>query len=96
MAIRAAWFKSLLTPAVFHGSWPPALKLTVTRTWAAVSWAVTSRAVTLKVPKCIFASAGYHFSSSRRIALVSASTGPEPSALVIATVESPMDSSIEA
>ena len=48
MAMSAAWFMSLLTPAVIHGSWPSALKLTVTRTWAAESCAETSMAVTVK------------------------------------------------
>ena len=40
--------------------------------------------------------AGCHFSSSRRMALVSASTGPEPSARVVVMVESPIESRIEA
>src|SRR5882757_9679688 len=44
-------------------------------------------AVTLNLPKRISFKAGYHFASSRRMAFVSASTGPAPSALVVVTVE---------
>ncbi len=96
MAINAAWFMSLLTPAVIHGSYPSAWKLTVTRTYAAESCAETSSAITVNVPRRISASAGYHFSNSCRIALVSASTGPAPSARVVAIVESPIESVIKA
>ena len=71
---------SLLTPAVTHGCRPSAWKLSVTRTCAAESCAETSIAFTLNVPSRICLIAGYHFSSSLRIALVSASTGPSPSA----------------
>jgi hypothetical protein len=96
IAINAAWLRSLLTPAVVQGSWPSAWKLRVTRTRAAVSWADTSMAVTLNRPRCIFATDGYHFSNSWRMALVSASTGPAPSARVVVTPELPTDNNMEA